>query len=671
MKKKAPKYILDIVPLTRIPLSRNQSFSYLHEKKLPAGTLVSIPLFKRKVEGIVLKSRNDFHRLGNFELKKVSEVLEEKFLTPKQLELAHFVSDYYFSSLGIVLKFFVQKRVKPRKANPDLELTEKFTPTELTQEQKSAVKKISEDKKKSKFLLFGPSGSGKTEVYIHSILKIRGKNPRSQALILLPELILTPQAIERYGRYFPPEEIVVLTSQISKGQLYESWQKIKSGQAKIIIGTRMALFAPFKNLELIVIDEEQDMSFKQWDMNPRYDARTIGQQLSEICACSLVLGSSTPRVETFWKAQKKKLKFIILPPLQVPGLKNGKLSLELVDMRKEKWKSFSGKIANTSPLSRKLQSEIAYALKNRQKIILFVNRQGMSSFSVCENCKEVLRCPHCDRALVYEKQGFYKCLHCHFETDALPQCQKCQGISFKNIGLGTQKVEQEIKDLFPNAKTLRADNQTTQKKNSQEKIYQEFKYGESDILIGTQMITKGWDLHQVALIGIIDADNLLSIPDLYTNEKAFQNILQVAGRSGRIGARFPGLVLVQTYHPENQILRWITEKNYSAFFENEIKEREPLRLPPFGRIIKLIFQDYSLKKVETETKIIFEKLNDSISRKDISVTPPHLPLIAKIRSRNRLQIIIKFSSNLPDEIEKIIRQLPSGWIIDIDPITLI
>jgi len=317
------KTISSVVPLVKIPLSREPFFYYLADEKLPKGSLVSVPLFKKKVEGVVIENKNDFTRVGGITLKKIDKVLEKNFLTKNQLELAKYISEYYIVSLGIVMKSFVAKRTKSKKqrvASNDQKIqnTKKIT---LTKEQTSVVDKITK-KNNSKFLLFGPAGSGKTEVYIHAILKLKKQNPKNQFLILVPEKTLTPQALERYGVYFPEKEIALLSSNLSKGEFFANWLRIKSGEAKIIIGTRMAVFAPFLKLTLIVIDEEQDMSFKQWDMNPRYDARTVAEKLAELHKSKIIFGSATPRVESFYKAQNKNYNFLEIPALNLDFKKN-------------------------------------------------------------------------------------------------------------------------------------------------------------------------------------------------------------------------------------------------------------------------------------------------------------------------------------------------------------
>ncbi len=682
------KFLIDVIPVARIPLSRQQFFSYVFERPLPTGALVSIPLFRRNIEGIVLDSRPEVEHTGGFQLKKISRVLEESFLTTQQLALAEKISNYYLTSLGTVLRHFMVKRVQARSVmehkTGNIQQEKNIT---LTKEQLNAVNLIADASHVPCsmfhvpcFLLHGPSSSGKTEVYLHSILELKKKNPEKQFLILLPELTLAPQALARYRAYFPEEEIVLLHSKISKGQLYQSWQKIKAGQAKIIIGTRLALFAPFQNLGLIVIDEEQDMAFKQWDMNPRYDARKGAELLSEIFACPLVFGTSTPRIETFYQAENNKIKLLTLPKLVLPDNKAYHLpptTYRLVDMRKEKWTDYAGKKKpNLSLLSLKLQGEISYALSHKLQTVLFVNHQGMSNFSICASCKAVLRCPKCDRALIYENSGEYKCLHCNYTSGAFATCVACKGLEFKNVGIGTQLVEREVKKLFPAAKVKRLDGTSAKIAKEKEQVFEDFSNRKIDILVGTQMITKGWDNPNVGLVAIIDADSLFTSPDFLTDERAYANIMQVAGRTGRFGAIYPGQVLIQTYHPENKIFNFILNQNYADFFQAQIKERRALSYPPFGKIIKLTLKDESKEKVEKVSQVVFEKLASLISQTDhLSLTEPSKPLVSKVRTKFIQQMILKIKTGagqkpLPVEIIKFLASLPTGWAIDVDPISI-
>jgi primosomal protein N' (replication factor Y) len=601
--------------------------------------------------------------------------LEENFLDKKQIELAQFISDYYFSPLGIVLKSFIPKRVKARSTKRlSLEVLKSLSEAKprvvLTLEQKNAIQKISKNNLKFeirnlKFLLYGPAGSGKTEVYIESIKKLK-KN--EQALILLPELTLTPQAIERYGEHFGQENIAVLNSKISKGEYYAQWQKIQAGETKIIIGTRMAVFAPFKKLGMIIVDEEQDMSFKQWDMNPRYDARAVAEKLAELHQCKIIFGSATPSIESYQKTITWEFNLVEIPHLKIPGAPKKDYDgpeVVIVDLKKEKWEK------NHSPISRKLRSEIAYALKNKLQTILFINRQGMSSFSICASCKTILKCPKCEKALIYDNSGVYKCTSCAFVTSITPECSKCKGIAFQNIGLGTQKIEREIASIFAQSRIARIDSQTMKEAGAQEKTYRAFASGQIDILIGTQMLTKGWDLPNVALIGIIDADNMLAIPDFSVNTRAFQNIVQVSGRSNRPHSKWRGMVILQTFNPLQEIFRFAAERNFQQFFIKEIKERQDLSLPPFGKLIKLVFQDYDTKKVSQETARIFKTL-EYFADESISISEPQNSFISNVRGRHRKQIIIKLKNKiLSEEIKKILVSLPAGWLIDVDPISII
>ncbi|HAV11377.1 MAG TPA: primosomal protein N' [Candidatus Moranbacteria bacterium] len=680
MNQDTKKFIIDVIPLARLPLSRSQFFSYVYDKEIPAGSLVSIPLFRRTIQGIVLGSRSDFERLGNFKLKNVFSVQAENFLTEKQLELAQFISDYYVSPLGISLKHFIPKIVKERKGIRNQESGIRNKNITLTREQQEAVEKILSPKnyklKTTNYLLHGPASSGKTEVYLEAIARIRKENPEAQFLVLLPELTLTPQALERYGEKFKPEEIVVLTSKISKGLFYTQWEKIRSGEAKIIIGTRMSVFAPFKNLKLIVIDEEQDISFKQWDMNPRYDARTVAEKLAEIFQAPLILGTATPRIETYFKAKNKEYGLLELPKLalQDTRYKIQDTNVEVVDMRKEKWTSFDGKKkANYSFLSTSLQNEISYALRNKLQTILFINHQGMSSFSTCSKCKAVLTCPKCDRALVYSKSGEYKCLHCAYKSGIFPKCKQCGGSEFKNVGIGTHSVEREVRKFFQ-ANIASIDTASSKKPGYQQKIYDDFSQRKIDILIGTQMITKNWDFPNVGLVGVITADSLFSMPDFLTDEQAFSHIMQAIGRTGRTGSRFPGKAIVQTFDPSKSAIQAASEMDYASFYKKIISQREDLSLPPFGKLIKLVCQHTDILKVEKESAKIFEELKTAVA--EISPKPrllgPLDPLISNVRGRRKKQIIIKLpkQKEIPREIRRTLEKLSSDWIIDVDPIQI-
>jgi primosomal protein N' (replication factor Y) len=685
MEEKSQKFIIDVAPIARLPLSRQQFFSYLHHAEIPTGSLVSIPLFRREVQGVVLGSRSEIDNITNYELKNISKVLVLNFLTENQLKLAEKISKHYITSLGVVLKHFLPKQVKSRTAsNQSLVISHRKNPITLTPEQASAVSAIADSYLKFetcnwKFLLYGPASSGKTEVYIHAILKLRVENPEKQFLILLPELTLTPQALERYGAYFNRSEMLLLHSKLGQGEFFQAWQRIAAGQVKIIIATRTGIFAPFKDLGGIFVDEEQDMSFKQWDMNPRYDARTGAEQLAEIFSCPIVFGTATPRIESFQKTLTGEFKLLPLPvlPSEIMGREKTTAGIEIIDMRKEKWTDFAGKKKpNHSMLSMRLQEEISYALREKMQVILFVNHQGLNTFSVCSSCKAVLKCPKCERALVPDQDGTFKCLHCNFTDSIVPSCKACGSIIFQNIGIGTVGVEREVKKLFGNVRIGRLDSAAAKKAGATNEIFNNFSQGNIDILIGTQMITKGWDNPNVILVGIIDGDSLFSSPDYLTDERAHANIMQIAGRTGRVGSRYVGHVVLQTFNPNRKVFESVTNRDYATFFQKEIAARQALSYPPFGEIIKITFKDELEAKAAKEASAVHAKILKIIDEFDfIFITDPEKPLVSKIRGKAIMQMMIKIktgteNASMPDPLFKLLGSLATGWSVDVDPISV-
>ncbi|MEI7891335.1 MAG: primosomal protein N' [bacterium] len=681
MNKEKQAYILNIAPIARLPLSKQQFFSYLCEQEVSMGALVLVPLFHREVQGVVLDCAPYAKKDQDYELKKITKVLAENFLTAKQILLAQQISTHYLTSLGVVLKHFLPKQVTAR-GNQNATYKTQNTKVVLTAEQESAVSAISNNDcnlktENCKFLLYGPASSGKTEIYIHTILKMQEKDASLQFLILLPELTLTPQALQRYGVYFGKNELVILHSKLGKGEFYRAWQKIANGRARVIIATRIGVFAPFANLGAIFVDEEQDMSFKQWDASPRYDARKVATMLAENHQAKIVFGSATPRIESLYQTTIGKLKLVQIPllPPEIMGRKKTVADIEIVDMRKEKWTDFAGKKKpNHSLLSIRLQDEISYALSQKMQTILFVNHQGLSTFSVCSSCKAVLKCPKCERALIENEDGIFQCLHCNFKETHAPSCKTCHSKTFSNVGIGTQLVEREIKKLFGNVKTARLDSAATKKAGALENIFNDFSTGKIDILIGTQMITKGWDNPNVILVAVIDSDSLFSSPDYLTDERAYINIMQIAGRTGRVGSRYTGHIILQTFNPGQKIFEAITSRNYSSFYQKEINSRSALKYPPLGSFIKLSFKNESEEKVLKETANVYAKISNLISQNNnISITEPSKPMISKIRGKFIMQMLLKnkqAQAPFPEEIESQIKALKSDWIVDVDPINI-
>lgn len=656
------KFIIDVIPLTRLPLTRQQSFSYLHSEKIPFGTLVSVPLFRREVRGIAINNRDDFFRFGNIKLKKINKILDEKFLTEKQLELAKFISDYYLCPLGIVLKFFVIKRAKAR----DLQLTTynlQQKNINLDKEQKKIAIEINKKAVSGKLLVNSYlliAGGEKIEIYLELISKIT--KTKKQVLLLVPEISLAYQSLDIIKEYFDEKIIALFHSKLTGSELYENYQKIKSGEAKIIIGTRQAVFAPFKNLAMIIVDEEQDISYKQWDMNPRYNAKDAAYKLAELFNSKLLFCSVAPSVETYYKIPNSKIQNP--SKSQIPNLKSQ--NIDIIDMRKEGWSNNSRKRNNNIIFSKKLEAEIGWTLKRKKQAFLFINRRGMSSFSICESCKEVLRCPRCERALIYDQEGYYRCFHCNHKTSIFPHCPKCQGTTFKNIGIGNQTIEREIKKIFPGAKTKLVDFESLKNKTGQKTIFREINDKKYDIIIGTQAILKSWLLPHLGLVGIINADELLNFPGLNSDERAFQILTKAKNKAQN------SRLIIQTYSPENNVINCVANDGLENFYKKILEERNSLKYPPFYKIIKLTLRAKNKNSLEREIQIIFNAVK-KISEKenDMMVFDPLVPLLSKIRDSYQKNIVIKIKGDMvPQDLLQYLKRIGSEWIVDIDPINL-
>lgn len=535
---------------------------------------------------------------------------------------------------------------------------------DLTIEQEEALN-IIRNSKRDVFLLKGVTGSGKTEVYMN-LVKENLKEDKS-SIILVPEISLTPQMIQVFKSRFGPE-VALFHSKLSDGERYDEWYRVKEGKAKVIIGARSALFLPAKNLGLIVIDEEHENSYKS-EQNPRYHTREVAEFIGKLKNAKVILGSATPLIETYYRAISDEIKLIELNT----RVNNKEMPpMEIVDMRSEL------KNGNMSMFSRKLLVEIKGALERKEQVILFLNRRGYSTFVSCRSCGYVFKCPHCDVSLTYHKNNFLVCHYCGFGKKQDKTCPKCSSKYVKFFGAGTEKVEEEIKKYFKEARVLRMDVDTTRNKHSYEKIYNSFKNNEADILIGTQMISKGLDFDNVTLVGVIAADSSLNLPDYKSSERTFQIITQVAGRAGR--NEKDGKVIIQTYNPGHYTLLYSRDYDYEGFYREEFTARGLLNYPPFGKILlvnALSKNEQSLIDFMKQTKEeILKLLKD---RNDIDVLGPVPCVIAKVKENFRWQIILKgeLEIDLNKEIKEIIYNLNKSNYneirvsIDINPNNLI
>ena len=510
-------------------------------------------------------------------------------------------------------------------------------------EQEKAINEIIYDidnSNNSVCLLHGVTGSGKTEVYLQVIERVI--HNKKEAIVLIPEISLTPQAINRFvGRF--GSLVGVMHSNLSDGERYDQWRKAKEGKISIIIGARSAIFAPFNNLGVIIIDEEHESTYKS-DMPPKYNAREIAIKRGSMSNCPVVLGSATPLVESYYKAKTGKYKLL---ELNNKAASNNRIKIDVVDMRIELANG------NNTIFSNELRARIKEALSKKEQIILFINRRGHSSFVSCRKCGHVMKCKSCDIPYTYHSQD--KLLLCHYcgsGTNMVLNCPSCGSKYIKEFGVGTQKVEMLAKKEFQDAKILRMDYDTTTRKHSYEEILTAFDKKEADILIGTQMIAKGHDYENVTVVGIIAADLSLYRSDFRACEKTFQLCTQVIGRAGR--GEKKGKAIIQTYSPEHYSITCSKDQNYKDFYDNEIKFRKIMGYPPFSNIAILIITGKSEKELINKSFDIKNILEKIIDNSFIEVLGPSPANVSKANNYYRRMIILKSDSykNLTNTIKE-------------------
>ena len=523
---------------------------------------------------------------------------------------------------------YLEYKEQQVERNPFIHKVENKTKNlKLTVEQQIAINSIKEE---GEYLLYGVTGSGKTEIYLQLIEKKLEDNKSS--IMLVPEISLTPQTVDRFIARFGEDKIAVLHSKLSIGERFDQWNKIKDGRAKIIIGARSAIFAPAKDLGLIIIDEEHDESYKS-EMSPRYDAKEIAEYMAKKQKIPLILGSATPDLKSYYKAQNGEIKLLTL----TQRANNSRLpAVEIVDLRQE---LASG---NKSMLSEKLQEEIKKNLLVNKQTILFLNRRGFSTFIMCRDCGYTVKCKRCDITMTYHKnENKLKCHYCGYEENIIKECPECHSKNIKYFGAGTQRLEDEVHNIFPDATTIRMDVDTVSKKNSHEEILNKFKNENINILIGTQMVVKGHHFPNVTLVGVVSADSSLNLGDFRANEKTFQTLTQVAGRAGRGDCE--GRVIIQTYNPDNYAIEYSKLQDYNLFYNTEIELRKQLKYPPFCDIILIDMSAKNMNELELVAKKLHTYLKNRVINEKFGLllySPVPSP-VEKIKDRYRWRMIIK------------------------------
>ncbi len=648
-------YRLEVAPLVIIPLSRSPYFTYASSISVRKGSLVSISFGKQTVEGVVF----DCQALpGNKPswMKLISHVVRESFLTEKQCALAETVSREYFTPLGKTLKHFL-----PKASN------ERLKKETGSSKKKKPFPRATEDEQKMLEILI----QAKIPTYIDTSLLddpkklwnlvaqqcLRGKQ---QILIIVPEITLVFSLEAYLGSFFEKKKLAILHSKLSSGAFFSAWERIRGGEASVIIATRQGLFAPFYNLGAIIVTEEQDESYKQWDMSPRYHGKRVASMLASLHQAKLILSSGTPSTESLFLIKEKKL--LPLRPI-VKHLPLGN-ALTIINLKLERYRK------NFSPLSEALVQAIRETLTEGNQALLYINRQGMNAFSVCDACKNTIRCKNCQHPLGTTREGYFRCSACGYKTSLFPNCPNCGHLAFRHIGFGTEKVEREVLRLFPEKKISRLDSTTLRTVKTAEILSLKGLAGEIDVLVGTQMALKDPPLPKLSLIAMIDADSLLLFPDFRADERLFQDLSRAARQVKKRG-RF-GQVLLQTFHPESAFFQRISTMGSAELLASILAERKELFYPPFARLITFTCQGKTEKEVIKKATERYAALKEVIPN-TCRLRPPGAIRLLKKQSLFECDLLIRLPASdllLSEEIVSILIKNGKDCIIDVDPITL-
>jgi primosomal protein N' (replication factor Y) len=646
------------------------TFDDFDPSKIEIGSGVIVPFQKKSLPGIVLSLHN---KKPTFPTKDIAGLLSTSpLLQDWQINLANWISDYYFCSKFDVFRMFAPKNIfKIQKRKPKENATNATDATNkklihssgktaradayiLNDDQEKIVNSILKDKPPFS-LIHGITGSGKTEIYKQLIKNFvqAGK----QCLLLVPEISLTPQLVNYFKSAFPT--LAVINSRIGDKKRAEIWHEIQSGEVPLVIGSRSALFSPFKDLGLIIMDEEHEWSYKQ-DQSPRYHAREIAKKMQELTGAQVVFGSATPSIETMKSALDGTYRLFTMKN-RISGVALPKV--EVVDMREEI------KGGNYSIWSTLLEQKMREKLSRHEQIILFLNRRGSASSTVCRDCGFTLTCRDCELPLTYHSRNFGSplliCHHCGLVAPILDSCPKCKSVRIKHLGLGTEKVETEAQKLFPTAKIARADKDTMSRTGSFENLHTALQNKEIDVLIGTQMIGKGFDIPGVTLVGVLMADMGLHVPDFRTGEHMFQLLTQVAGRAGRRDQ--VGEVIIQTYNPDHPSILFSRTHDYDGFYAEEISARAELFFPPFSRMAKLTTVSPDAKTCQKNANTLKDEIKKLNPTCRIFAAPA---LFGHIGGKYEWNVLIQ-----DEDPNQILKSLPAELLknfkIDVDPMVSI
>ena len=649
-----------------IPRTKFDFLTYSTEENLSPGDLITVPLRNKTKYGIVINKNSQREVVG---IKKVLELTEQRFIPDNLLQLYKWMGEYYLSSLGEVLRLAL-----PSKILKKYELIERHVRAPVfakapkpNYQQGIAIRKINEALQTNRyaaFLLYGITGSGKTEVYLRCVEKVLSNSGR--ALVLVPEISMTPLLFERFEERFH-DEVVTIHSTLTDKERRRLWYAIKEGEYRVIIGPRSTVFIPIPDLKIIIVDEEHDQSYKEHTRMPHYNARDVAVTRCKLENIVAVLGSATPQVESYHNTEIGKYELLDLKE-RIDARPLPKI--EIIDIRQE-----------TKPyISPKMEAQIEKTLKNDEQIIVFLNRRGFAPSLICPHCGYTAKCPFCDLPLVYHKaekkeKSSLSCHICSHQVRIRSVCPKCGRSTLLYRGAGTQRIEELLnkilyeKEITTNQEeslVVRLDRDSARRKGRLQTILKTFEQGKAKILLGTQLVTKGFDFHDVTLVGIVNADIILHLPDFRSGERTFQVLTQVAGRSGR--GKKAGKVLVQTYHPEQYSTIFGQLQDYTRFYEQELQVRKELDFPPFTRLILIRFKGEDEQSVWAEAKKICRTLKEL---GNLEIFGPNRSYYYKIRKEYRVFIIIKLKKNYPHRKLKFLTNYRSNKCnmeIDVDPL---
>ncbi len=628
-------------------------------KKDTLSTLIScyqvmLPkALKAKANSSISKKYDTFYKLGTKKLdklnpsqQKIIDIINEKGEIKRSEAL-----DISTSSLNTLLKKDILIPVKKEHYRISYS-SELKKPHELTTEQQNVVDQILEEKEKNAFLIYGVTGSGKTEVYMELIENTLKEN--KTAIMLVPEISLTPQMVKRFGDRFG-NKIAAIHSALSDGEKYDEYRRIYRGEVNIVIGARSAVFAPLKNLGIIIIDEEHSDSYKQDSSNPRYNTLTVALERAKMNNAKVVMGSATPSLETFARALKGVYKLLCLPH-RVNG--NSLPQVNIIDMNEELKYS-------KGHFSRILLDKIKEKVEKKQQVILLLNRRGYSSFVTCKNCGYTVKCPNCNITLTYHKtSNTLRCHYCGYGEKHLTVCPECGEKALNDLGVGTQKIEEELLKLIPGIRVLRMDFDTTSKKGMHRKMITAFKNHEYDVLLGTQIVAKGLDFELVTLVGVMNADTSLNIPDFRSSENTFSLLSQVAGRSGR--SKEKGEVIIQTFNPQHYAIDFAKNHDYLGFYKEEMKIRHKLNYPPYYFLVYLRISGKDSELVFKEATRIKNTLTRKLEKTIVLGPTPCNIFMKNLHYRYSIVLKYKKEDELYNLLNKIIDYYKSNNKITID-----